>query len=410
MRILVTNLWMGSFGKSELFCLEFVKHYKNQGHQVQIYAIDINARMRAYCIENGIDVLDPHSEMADLHFDLVWIRHNVIPREFLSDASNKPTAAAIIYHHMSKSNPIDASLFPASEFKLADRLVARTHNVKTMLQGQGFSEEQVLVVGAPLSKEYLGQENMSSALNKFLFVSNNPSQNILSAVDMLVTIGFEVRTITNEDLDTYRSMLSPADFHWADAVIATEETIPHALLTRRPIFLYNKNSCQGWLTDESEMVDVGYREPGDSQSAIDLSVSAIVAQLLADFEEAKGFICDVDREETLKYEFDYVFDDLVNEFAREDLNFRNRFDVLTAPERTSWCAFQELIISEINNRRNHDRSFKQSHADLETLKADFEQSKNDNSSLITQLENAQNQIKVLESSVKKITLTRRTSK
>ena len=205
-------------------------------------------------------------------------------------------------------------------------------------------------------------------------------------------------------------MLSPADFHGADAVIATEETIPHALLTRRPIFLYNKNSCQGWLTDESEMVDVGYREPGDSQSAIDLSVSAIVAQLLADFEEAKGFICDVDREETLKYEFDYVFDDLVNEFAREDLNFRNRFDVLTAPERTSWCAFQELISSEINTRRNHDRSFKQSHADLETLKADFEQSKNDNSSLITQLENAQNQIKVLESSVKKITLTRRTSK
>ena len=403
---------MNSFGDSEMFCLEFVARYKELGHQVQIYAIDVNAKMRAYCNENNVEILDPNSNFSDEHFDLLWIHHNVIPREFLIDNKNKPTAAYFVFHHLSPNDPSDISLFPSLELKLAKRLLANTNDVKIMLEEQGFLANRIHVVGSPVTKEFLGKESENSALNKFLFIADAPPQNILSAISMLETIGFEVKTVETQDFDSYRNSLSPSDFLWADAIISTEDAIPHALLSHRPIFSYSKNTGLGWLTDESDIGDVGFNHRSAGIEIPELNASVIIAQLLADFEEAKNFVNNIDPMNLLKFQFEFVFDEIVDHINTliDEIEFIDSFVALDVAEKTSWHAYQELMISETKLRLCADRSVKKALIDLASITERIDNIKSENSSLTEQLEIAHSRIQVLENSGKMASLSRRSIK
>jgi hypothetical protein len=401
---------MNSFGDSEMFCLEFVARYKELGHQVQIYTIDVNAKLRAYCNENNVEILDPNSNFSDEHFDLLWIHHNVIPREFLIDNKNKPTAASVIFHHMTPYDPSDISLFPSLELKLAKRLLANTNDVKIMLEEQGFLANQIHVVGSPVTQEFLGKEGENSELNKFLFISHNAPHNVLSAISMLGTIGFEVRTITTEDFDSYRNGLSPSDFQWADAIIATEQAVTHALLSHRPIFLYSKNTGLGWLKDESDIGDAYIGNRAAEMENFELSTSLIIAQLLADFEEAKNFVNNIDPINLLKFQFDFVFDEIVSNKSDEPIELIDSLNSLSVAEKTSWHAYQELMISETKLRLCADRSVKKALIDLASIMERFDDVKSENSSLTEQLEFAHSRIQVLENSGKMASLSRRSIK
>lgn len=378
MRILITNFWLNEFDESEVFCFEFIEHCKSQGHEVELYAIDIDSKMRTYCSENAIVLHDASSTLNTTHFDLVWMHHNVVPRDFLMPSKSKLSARRLVSHHMSAFEPNDVSLFPSMELALADRILANSFDVKILLKELGIDEEKIGIIGSPAPKEFVGEASPTAELNRFLFISNDPPKNVLAAVDMLETIGFEVKRIERKQFVGNRNWISPSDLEWADAVISIEETIPYAVISHRPIYLYNKYSGLGWVTDDSELNATYLRAQSSSVDLTSLSVSSIVEQLLSEFEDARGYINNLDNNSTKKFHFEPMLDEILSELSKAKDETVNCFERITLSAKVSWLAVQDILIREVQARRFADASAKQALLErlivvekLEELKDDF---------------------------------------
>lgn len=359
MRILLTNFWLKEFNDSEIFCFEFVNYCKSIGHEVEIYALDIDPSMRAYCIENGITLQDANSTFTSSHYDLIWMHHNVVPRDFLINSKATLTASALVSHHMTAFEPNDIPFFPETELKLTNRILANSFDVKILLQELGFDENHVEIIGSPAPKEFIGYESTPPELNKFLFIANDPPKNVLAAVDMLETIGFEVKRIERSEFIGNRNWISPADFKWADAIISLEETIPYAVLSRRPIYLYNKYSGLNWVIDDSELNGTYLREHKQNVDVGSLSVSAIVEQLLSGFEDARNYIINLDQDSIRKFQFEQVVEEVLNDLGKTLVPTTNCFDRITESEKVSWLAIQDVFIREVQMRKFAEGSAKQ---------------------------------------------------
>lgn len=358
-KILITNFWLNQFNDSEIFCFEFIKHCKSSGHEVDIYALDIDSSMRTYCVDNGITLYDANSSFATSHYDLIWMHHNVIPRDFLLSSKSALKASVLVSHHISAFEPNDVSFFPIVKSKLADRILANTFDVKILLKELGFDEERIEIIGSPAPKDFIGYESSTLELNRFLFISNDPPKNVVAAVDMLETIGFEVKRIDRTTFIGNRDWISPSDFKWADAIVSIEETIPYAVLSHRPIYLYNKYSGLSWVVDDSELNNAYLREGRLQGEVNSLSVSVIVEQLLSGFEDARTYINNLDQESTKKFQFEPVVENVVGTLNNSLSSNSNCFDRITTSEKVSWLATQDTFIREIQTRKFAEASAKQ---------------------------------------------------
>lgn len=315
--------------------------------------------MRAYCIENGITLQDANSTFTSSHYDLIWMHHNVVPRDFLINSKATLTASALVSHHMTAFEPNDIPFFPETELKLTNQILANSFDVKILLQELGFDENHVEIIGSPAPKEFIGYESTPPELNKFLFIANDPPKNVLAAVDMLETIGFEVKRIERSEFIGNRNWISPADFKWADAIISLEETIPYAVLSRRPIYLYNKYSGLNWVIDDSELNGTYLREHKQNVDVGSLSVSAIVEQLLSGFEDARNYIINLDQDSIRKFQFEQVVEEVLNDLGKTLVPTTNCFDRITESEKVSWLAIQDVFIREVQMRKFAEGSAKQ---------------------------------------------------
>lgn len=378
MRILITNFWLNEFDESEVFCFEFIQHCKSQGHEVELYAVDIDSKMRAYCSENAIILHDANSTFTATHFDLVWMHHNVVPRDFILSSKSKVSASRLVSHHMSAFEPNDVSLFPAMELALADRILANSFDVKILLKELGIAEERIGIIGSPAPKEFVGEDSPTAELNRFLFISNDPPKNVLAAVDMLETIGFEVKRIERKQFVGNRNWISPSDLEWADAIISIEETIPYAVISHRPIYLYNKYSGLGWVTDDSELNATYLRAQSSSVDLTSISVSSIVEQLLSEFEDARSYINDLDSDSTKKFRFEPMLDEILDELSNANDETVDCFERISPSAKVSWLAVQDILIREVQARKFAEASAKQALLErliviekLEKLEDDF---------------------------------------
>ena len=355
----MTNFWLNEFNDSEVFCMEFINHCTELGHEVELYALDVDSTMRAYCAENDITLHDSNTKFVSTHYDLIWMHHNVIPRDFLLNSKGSLTANVLISHHMSAFEPNDVPFFPHLESRLADRIFANSLDVKIVLRELGLDDEKIEVIGSPAPKEFAGYESTLAQLNKFLFVSNDPPKNMLAAVDMLETIGFEVKRIERSQFVENRNWISPNDFKWADSIISIEETIPYAVLSHRPIYLYNKYSGLEWVTDDSELNGVYLREQKMNVDANTLSVSAIVEQLLSGFEDARSSINNLDQDSTKKFQLEPVLEEILDTLSKTLDSSVDCFDKLEDQEKVSWLAIQDILIREVQARKYAEVAAKQ---------------------------------------------------
>lgn len=260
---------------------------------------------------------------------------------------------------MSAFEPNDIPFFPALEAALADRVLASSYDVKIMLSELGFDENQIEIIGSPAPKEFVGFESSMPQLNKFLFISNDPPKNLVAAVDMLETIGFEVKRIERSQFIGDRNWISPNDFKWADAIISIEETIPYAVLSHRPIYIYNKYSGLDWVTDDSELNGVYLHENKFNVDSDTLSVSAIVEQLLSGFEDARGYINNLDQDSTKKFQLEPVLEEIVGTINAAVSKNIDCFEKITEADKVSWLAIQDILIREVQLRKFAEGSAKQ---------------------------------------------------
>jgi hypothetical protein len=245
------------------------------------------------------------------------------------------------------------------ESTLADRILASSYDVKILLKELGINEDRVSIIGSPAPKEFIGESTPNAELNRFLFISNDPPKNVSAAVEMLETIGFEVKRIERKQFTGNRNWVSPSDLEWADAIISIEESIPYAVLSHRPIYLYNKYSGLGWVLDDSELNATYLRDKNSSNDSSSLNVSAIVEQLLSEFEDARTYITNLDAESTKKFHFGPMLDEVLDELESANEVTGDAFERIALAEKVSWLAIQDVFIREIQARRFAEAATKQ---------------------------------------------------
>lgn len=398
MRVLITNFWLNDFNDSERYCLEFVDYCKANGHDVEMYALDIDPVMRTYCQANDITIWDPNSALDNTHFDLLWIHHNVIPREFLADSKHKFTVSTVVTHHMSAFEPNDVPFMPELEKAISNRIIANTHDVKLMLTKLDFAADNIQIVGSPAPADYLGQSKSNPELNKFLFVSHNAPEELRNAISMIETMGFEVKTVERNLLARERNWIDPEDIEWADAVISISETVQYAVLSRRPIYLYNQLSGIGWVSDEESLNSAFTQTTKLEGMSSVLGVSRIVEQLLSDFDHAREFAADLDHESIKKFQLENSLDGI---FADVEANMDktvNRLNLASQQQKVSLLHIQDSLYREVQSRRFAQASAKQALLERSLLVSET----SDNSSYVENLEKqldvAKERIEELEAS------------
>ena len=411
MRVLITNFWLNDFNDSERYCLEFVDYCKANGHEVEIYAIDIDPVMRTYCQANEITIWDPNTSIEATHFDLMWVHHNVIPREFLADTKHKFIVNSVVAHHMSAFEPNDVPFIPELEKSFANKVIANNQDVKLMLTRLNFAPEEVQIVGTLAPADYVGSRNSNPELNKFLFISNNAPDEILTAVGMLETMGFEVRTVERNELVRERNWINPEDIEWADAIISIEETVQYAVLSRRPIYIYNQVTGIGWVRDDETLGHAFSQVTKSRDTNLVLSVSRIVEQLLADFDQAREFIISLDPDAVKRFQLESCLDEIFAEINANVDRTVNRLNLIAPEQKFALLHIQESLNREVQSRRFAQGQAKQALLERSLVISETADQSNYVAGLEKQIDAAQKRIVELESLTgRKFALTNRSAK
>ena len=411
MRVLLTNFWLNDFNDSERYCLEFVDYCKANGHEVELYAVDVDPTMRTYCQANEITVWDPTSNIENSHFDLMWVHHNVIPREFLADSKHKFIVNSVVTHHMSAFEPIDVPFIPELEMAISNKVLANNQDMKLTLTRLNFSPDDIQIVGTLAPADFAGFKNSKPELNKFLFISHNAPDELIAAMKMLETMGFEIKTVERNSTSRERNWVSPEDIEWADAIISLEETVQYAVLSRRPIYLYNQITGIGWISDEVTLNSAFSQVTKTDNAGSVLSVSRIVEQLLADFDRAREFIVELDQESVKKFQLDNCLSEIFTEIENQIDRTVNRLNLVDAHQKLSLLNIQDSLIREVQSRRFAQAQAKQALLERSLVVSESSSKEEYVSQIEKQLEEARERISELESqSGRKFALSSRSGK
>lgn len=244
MSILILTNHLNIFAGSEIQALEVYEYFKQQGHDVKVYA---NTRS-----EPMISLFQPSdliAEIADIdltRFDLVWAQHSLLGRLF-KDHDYKQLKLALVSVHLSPFELLELSSLPYMS-QLADIFIANSNETKQKLLEFGIDEEKILVSGNPAPDSFK-RTREAGRLKNVLVVSNHAPQELKDAADILQTRGISVDFLGQGGQKQQRV---DADLLAKYDVIATiGKTVQYALLGQIPVYNYDHFGGCGYLNAEN---------------------------------------------------------------------------------------------------------------------------------------------------------------
>ena len=318
--------WSGS----EIVLVEFGEALAARGFEITLLAPFIDQGFVAEAVPGWRVLSDPQHVDLSL-YDLAYCQHQVLSASIAEnvDVVLDPRARPFfVYNHLSGLEPFEMP-GPFVEADVADLIwcqAPRTRKVLLELCGPAFRRTRI--VPNPSPRAFVRNAEPPTPLKRLLSVSNHRPPELLSAFEILERDGVEVSFIGGNK--NQRRRLQPADIAASDAVVTIGKTVQFALLSRRPVFIYDHFGGGGWLDTAEELNRAGYINFSGLDQPRSLTAEEIAASVQSGYRQAEAFTKGVGQGRLRRYVWDDYIDELL---ARLEQHRENPEPIVGVRER-----------------------------------------------------------------------------
>lgn len=266
--ILITQGELVNYAGSEVITLELAEYFSQHNYHVQIFTNYIGAPLSGeFRTLKNVIVHTDSSKINYKDLDLVWIHHQLIPKELLDFIERREINPKIIFHHMSPYHPLEFPFAPRIEQYLADLVLFNSFETKVMLEAK-LSEIDFKgsLLNNPAPDMYhipAAQQRHRNNLKNLLVVSNHLPDEMKDAINLARSLGLNVKILGGES-GGERRRLNPKDLAWADVLVSIGKTVQYAIVNGTPVYCYDHFGGPGYLdeTNFSHAADLNFSGRG----------------------------------------------------------------------------------------------------------------------------------------------------
>lgn len=349
-KVLITQGQLMNFSGSEIITLELAEYFSGLGADVTIlthfFARPISSEFEkltnVHIVVSGSDAANNIS-LKD--FDILWVHHFTLTRRIVRELANRQGTPMVIFHHMSKSEPLEFPIMYEAERKLADAVVFNSQETRDDLKAQGaeFDNGKVFILGNPAPDNFANasnhQDSRKGTPRKVAIVSNHPPKEVIDAAAILSRHGVEVDLFGRAEAGVAKRV-TPELLSGYDAVVSIGKTVQYCIVGRIPIYCYDRFGGPGFLTHgnfalsrENNFSGRGFNKKSAQQIA-----SEIIDQLAAAADDIKA----LSQEHSKEFLLSQRFNDLMASIGKND-DQRQPAGRLSVVEQNALASYSELL-------------------------------------------------------------------
>ena len=239
MKILISMLHVVNHGGAAMVMLEFAEQFRNEGHQVDMCTWWSGAPMHDYFVECGVRRLENLQRVNPFDYDIVFFLHQNAPLHFPVVKQGSKEKTLILFLRLSHSSNIGVPAAMIDELIMDKTLVNSEEVRRRMINEFGLPANKMEVFNnaSPATYERPAPHQCRD-LSRVLYVSNHQTPEVISALKILQK-DYGVKTLHVGEGGDKQIRVTPDIIQSADVVITMAKTAQYALLSKKPLFIYD---------------------------------------------------------------------------------------------------------------------------------------------------------------------------
>ena len=252
MKILISMLHVVNHGGAAMVMLEFAEQFRNEGHQVDMCTWWSGSPMHDYFVECGVRRLENLQRVNPFDYDIVFFLHQNAPLHFPVIKRGSKEKTLILFFRLSHSSNIGVPAAIIDELIMEKTLVNSEEVRRRMVNEFGLPANKIEVFNNSSPATYeLSAAQQRPDLSRVLYVSNHQTPEVIAALKILQK-DYGVKTLHIGEGGDKQIRVTPDVIQSADVVITMAKTAQYALLSRKPLYIYDYHwGGPGYLSAEN---------------------------------------------------------------------------------------------------------------------------------------------------------------
>lgn len=297
---LIATHHLGDFGGSEIIALEMTRYFVDAGYRVDVYANwQASPVSDLFRQEFGIDIMTDPRGIRPFHYDVVYFQHHVAPLFLYDEHPDDAAETKIVFGRLARRTFMETGGW-AHDNALGDMTLANSELTAERLIETGVSHPIRTVYNAAPSAYVAPARHRPTRPAEIVAITNHADPALL---DALARLRAQARVTHIGRSGDRICRITPEIIHGADLVISIGKSIPYALVSRTPAYVYDHFGGPGYLTAETFQRSARYNFTGRCCERR-LSGEAILTEILAGYGQAAEFAALLDESLLERYRFE----------------------------------------------------------------------------------------------------------
>jgi hypothetical protein len=293
MKVLISMLHVVNHGGAAMVMLEFAEQFRRDGHQVDMCTWWSGAPMHDYFTECGVKRLEDIGNVNPFDYDIVFFLHQNAPMHFKQISKGEKEKTLIIFFRLSHSSNIGVPSAIIDDL-IGDKTFVNSEEVRLRMERDfGVPSKNIEVfnnASPPIFSKPIPSNKPK--LKRVLYVSNHNNPEVVSALRLLRT-KYRLSTLHIGEGGDKSMRVSPELIEEADVVITMAKTAQYALLSRKPLYVYDYHwGGPGYLNDDNYDAVSSYNFSGSFKPERK-SPELIAEEIVSDYMDACDFTYDI---------------------------------------------------------------------------------------------------------------------
>jgi len=226
-------------GGAAMVMLEFAEQFRREGHDVDMCTWWSGSPMHDYFMQCGVRRLDNISHANPFDYDIVLFLHQNAPMHFKTIKKGQKEKTLILFLRLSHSSNVGVPAAVLDQL-IMDKTLVNSEEVRLrMVNDYGLPAEAIDVFNNASPPVFAKPVPQSiPTLRKVLYVSNHQNPEIIAALKILRD-QYGLQTLHIGEGGDKAIRVTPEVIANADVVITMAKTAQYALLSRKPLYVYD---------------------------------------------------------------------------------------------------------------------------------------------------------------------------
>jgi hypothetical protein len=319
-KILISMLHVVNHGGAAMVMLELAEQFRSEGHEVDICTWWSGSPMHDYFAEAGVRRLENLQRVNPFDYDIVFFLHQNAPLHFPVVKRGSKDKTLILFFRLSHSSNIGVPAAVLDQLIMDKTLVNSEEVRRRMIREFGLPPEKIDVFynASPSAFEREAPTECPD-LRRVLYVSNHQTTEVVGALEVLrKTYGIETLHVGEGGDKQVRA--TPDVVGSADVVITMAKTAQYALLSRKPLYVYDYHWGGPGYLNVDNFCDAADHNFSGSYSPRKKSSTQIAAEVVGQYKNAWSFVVSLEASALARYRLDHTLQRIYQLYEHAELN------------------------------------------------------------------------------------------